>query len=67
MKGWYKAAADHAPSPARLTLENITEDQFKLYRRVPLTGEDIPIFVEPFQVEDLVPTEEEIDWEVQRL
>ena len=38
----------------------LTADQVDLYRQVQPTGENIPISVDPFQVEELVPTEEEI-------
>ena len=35
MKGWYKAAVNRAPPPARATLERITADQVELYSHVP--------------------------------
>ena len=35
LKGWYKAAVDCAPPPARATLERITAEQFDLYSYVP--------------------------------
>ena len=38
-----------------------------LYRYVPPPGVNIPIFVEPFPVDDLVPTEDKIKWEVKHL
>ena len=60
MKGWYKAASDRAPPPARVTLEQIMAEWVALYRQVPPPGEDIPISVDPFQVEDSVPTEDNI-------
>ena len=31
MKGWYKAAVNRAPPPARVTLWRITADQSDLY------------------------------------
>ena len=38
-----------------------------LYIYVPPLGENIPVSVEPFLVDDLVPTEEEIKWAVTQL
>ena len=60
MKGRYKSAVDPAPPPSQVTLEQITVERVDLYRHVPPSGENIPVFVEPFQVEDLVPTEDDI-------
>ena len=38
-----------------------------LYSYVPTSGENTPVSVEPFPVDDLVPTEDEIEWVVKRL
>ena len=38
LKGWYQAAVDRALPPARVTLEQIMEDQVDLYRYVPSPG-----------------------------
>ena len=35
LQGWYKAAVDRAPPPARATLKRVTEERAKLYSRVP--------------------------------
>ena len=56
MKGWYQAAFDFAPPPARVTLERITAEQVDLYRHIPPPGENIPVSVDPLPVEELVPT-----------
>ena len=50
--------------PDRVTLERITEDCVALYCQVPPPGENSSISVEPLEVEDLVPMEDEIEWEV---
>ena len=42
-------------------------ERVDLYRHVPPSGENIPIFVEPFPVEDSVPKEDKIEWEVKWL
>ena len=39
----------------------------ELYSSVPSPGENIPISVYSFLVDDSVPTEEEIEWAVKRL
>ena len=54
MKGWYRAAATRGPPPARATLERITAEQTELYRRVPPPGENIPVNVEPTNIDDSV-------------
>ena len=61
MKGWYRTAVDCASPPARVTLERIAVELVDLYRHIPPPGENIPISVDPFPVEDLVPTEDEIE------
>ena len=42
-------------------------EQVDLYRYVPPQGENIPVFVEPFQVDDSVPTKDEIECAVKQL
>ena len=60
MKGWYKDAAKRGPPPARATLERITAEQTELYRRVPPPGANIPVNVDPTNIDDSVPTEDEV-------
>ena len=67
IKGWYWAAVDRALSPAWVTLEWITAEQVELYSYVPPPGANIPISVEPFPVDDSVPTEDEIEGAAERL
>ena len=55
LKGWYKAAVNRAPPPARVTLERITAEQVDQYSYVPPLGENIPVTVTPADVDDLVP------------
>ena len=38
-----------------------------LYSRVPPPGDTIPVTIEPFGVEDGVPSEAEVEWAVKRL
>ena len=67
LQGWYKAAVDRAPPPARATLKQVRAERAKLYSRVPPLGNTIPVTIEPFVVEDGVPTEVEVEWAVERL
>ena len=64
MKGWYRVAVDRAPPPARVTLERITAERVDLYSYVPPPGENIPVSVYTFLVDNLVPTKDKIEWEV---
>ena len=60
IKGWYKAVVKHALTPALVTLERIMAERVELYSYVPPPGTNIPIFVQPFPLHDLVPTEDDI-------
>ena len=67
LKGWYKATVNRAPPPARATLERITEERVGLYSYVPSPGENILVTVTPVEVDDLVPTEDELEEAVKKL
>ena len=67
MKGGYRSAVDRAPLPNWVTFEQITAEWVDLYRHVPPPGEKIPVSVEPFSVEDSVPTEDDIEWATKQL
>ena len=67
LQGWYKAAVDRAPPPARAMLKRITAERVTLYRQVTPLGDSIPVDIEPFAVEDGVPKEGGIEWAVKRL
>ena len=60
MNGWYKSMVDHSPPPARVNLKWTTAELVELYHQVQPPGESIPLSVETFQVEYLVPTEDKI-------
>ena len=53
---------DRAPPPSRVTLDRITAERVELYSYVPPLRANIPISVELFPVDDLVPTEYKIEW-----
>ena len=67
MKGWYRAAVDCVSTPAQVTLNRITAEHVNLQFNIPSPGENITISVEPFEVEESVPAEDEIDWAVSRI
>ena len=67
MKGWYKAAVNRAPLPARSTLKRIMAERVELYSHVPPPGDNIPVTVTPSEIYDLVPTEDEIAEAVKKL
>ena len=67
LKGWHKAAVNRAPPPARTTLEWITAERVDLYSYVPSPGENIPATIKPAEVDDSVPTEDEIEEAVKKL
>ena len=67
IKGWYKAAVDCDPPPAQVTLKRITAERVDFYSHIPPPDTNIPVSVQPIPVEDLVTTEDEIEWAVKRL
>ena len=60
LQGWYKASVDHSPPPAQATLKRVTAERVTLYSHIPPPGDNIPVTIEPFAVEDGVPAEEKI-------
>ena len=58
---------DRAPRPARDMLERITAERVNLYSYMPSPGANIPVTVRPVPVDDLVPTENEIEEAVKNL
>ena len=67
MKGWHKAAVNRAPPPARATLERITAERVELYSHVPTPGDNIPVTVNPSDVDDSLPAEDKIEEAVKKL
>ena len=67
LKGWYKAAFNWEPPPARATLKRIMAEQVDLYSYISSPGENILVTVAPAEVDDLVPTENEIEEAVKKL
>ena len=67
MKGWCKVVAGCALPPARLTIKWITAERVALHNHIPPQGENIPISVDHFPLDDSVPMEDDIKWAVRRL
>ena len=67
MKWWYNSAADCVPTPSQLTIKWITAEPVELYHHLQPSGENISVFIAPFQIYDSVPTEEEIEWSVRQI
>ena len=67
MKGWYKIADGSTSPPDLLTIKRITEEQVALHHHIPPPGENIPISVDPFPLDKLVPMKDGIKWAVRRL
>ena len=67
LNGWYKAAVNRAPPPARATLERITAERVDLYSYVPPPGDNIPVTVTFAYVDNSVPMEDEITDAVKKL
>ena len=53
--------------PARLTIERITEERVPMHHHIPPPGENTPISVDTFPLDELVPMEDDIKWEVRRM
>ena len=67
MKGWYKAAVNRAPPPARATLEPITAERVDLYSYILSPEYNIPFTVTLADIDDSVPMEDEIADAVKKL
>ena len=67
MKMFYWCVVNHAPPPARVTIERITVDRVDLYSYVPPPGDNIHVSIYLLPVDDLVPMEDKIEWAVKRL
>ena len=55
-KRWYQQASDTPPKPCYKSLEKQTEERVELYGKQEPPGDDIPINVGPYPINDGVPT-----------
>jgi len=60
IKGWYQVAEDRAPKSCHQLMEQQTKERVELYTKVPPPGDPIPINIDPFEMNDEVPTDEEL-------
>jgi hypothetical protein len=67
LMGWYSMVEDHAPKASHDTLVRQTEERIALYTCVPPAGEMLPINVQPFDINDDVPSDSEIKEVVREL
>jgi hypothetical protein len=60
LKGWYSMVEDRAPKASHDTLVHQTEERIALYASVQPTGEMLPINMQPFDINDNVPSNSKI-------
>jgi exonuclease III len=67
LKAWYKHASGRTSHPSKKDLKILQTDYGELLANKPPAGEPIPILVSPFDVDDSIPSEAEIEKAVGRL
>ena len=68
IRGWQRKSEDQPPPPpVRVMIGRMATERADLYRRVTPTGRIISVAVTPFMLDDSIPEEEEVAWEVRRL
>ena len=60
IKGWYRSVEDRPPKPNFQRMDALTQERVDLYTAEPPPGAPIPINVDPFSVNDDIPTDGEI-------
>jgi len=60
LKGWYQNVEDRAPKPCYHSIERQTRERVELYTKVQPPGDPIPINIDPFAINDEVPTDAEV-------
>ena len=60
LKGWYSAVEEKAPKPCYLSMEKQTKERVELYEKIEPPGDPIPINIDPFEINDAIPTESEV-------
>jgi len=59
-KAWYAKASGTTPRPSKSEFQALHEERSELYRARPSPGDGIPLHVDPFDVPDEVPSQDEI-------
>jgi hypothetical protein len=67
LKAWYKHAGGGGSKPSRDDLDKLEAEYASPYRRDNPPGDPVPVLVAPFDVDDGVPLEGEIDDTVRRM
>jgi hypothetical protein len=67
LKAWYKHASGRTSHPSKKDLKILQTDYGELLTNKPPAGEPISILVSPFDVDDSIPSEAEIEKVVGRL
>jgi exonuclease III len=67
LRKWYKHHGDRPPKPSRQDLQTVTTEFAALYTKEPTPGDEIPTIVAPFNIDDSIPSKEEIEQAVSRL
>ena len=67
VRAWYTQAAGHPLKPSRKDLETVTDERIELYTREDPTEDPIPVLAGSCDIDDDVPTEQEIAQAVRRL
>jgi len=67
LKGWYSAVEERDPKPCYQSMEKQTNERVALYGTVKPPGDPILINIEPFTINDAIPTESKIRTVVKEL
>ena len=67
LKSWYRCASGRAPKPTRADLLEVSQEYKELYTQVESPGAPLELVVEPFDIDDHVPTAAEVKWAVRTL
>jgi hypothetical protein len=67
LKGWYKAATNHAPKASKMSLATQTAKHVALYERAASKGDPIPIHVNKANIPDNIPSDRELRAIVRKL
>jgi hypothetical protein len=59
LKVWYRHASGRTNKPSRVDLAELQTEYGELFANQPSTGDQIPVLVSPFEVNDMNPTDKE--------
>jgi hypothetical protein len=67
LQAWYKHAGGRASCPSKTDLQKLQTEYSELLANKPSTGEPIPIMINPYSIDDSIPTDTEIGKSVGRI